>query len=330
MAAALNAGLLRRRGDGTVIGRNAARSLVGVVLAMAAAALAPACGGAGVPASPTVQAAGGVVKVVAAENFWGSIAAQVGGSHAKVASIIADPNADPHDYEPTAQDARAVADSQYVVYNGAGYDPWMDKLLAANPAPNRKALNIGEFLGKREGDNPHFWYGPDYVAAVAARIRDDLKALDPADAGAFDALEQQFQSTALERYHSLINDLKARYSGTPIGATESIFAYMAKALGLQVLTPPSYMNAVSEGQDVSAADQITVENQISQKLIKILVYNSQNTPPNVQALLAKAKVSGIPVATVTETLDPATALFQDWQSVQLQGVEDALKQALGR
>src|SRR5438445_5598097 len=100
----------------------------------------------------------GPVQVVAAENFWGNIAAQVGGSHVHVTSIIADPNADPHSYEPTATDARTVADAQYVIVNGAGYDPWTDKLLQANPASGRKELNVGNFNGKHEGDNPHMWY----------------------------------------------------------------------------------------------------------------------------------------------------------------------------
>lgn len=280
--------------------------------------------------SSSPGSAGGIVQVVAAENFWGSIAAQVGGSHVHVTSIINDPNADPHSYEPISQDARTVADAQYVIFNGAGYDAWMDKLLAANPATGRKELNVGDFFGKKEGDNPHMWYNPDYVKSIVGKIRDDLKAIDPADAAAFDQSAQQYLDTGLKQYNSLIADIKAKYAGTPVGATESIFAYMSPALGLNLITPPSYMNAVSEGTDISAADEATVEQQIAQKQIKILVYNSQNTPPNIQILLGKAKAQGIPTATVTETLVPATATFQDWQSSELQGIENALKQATGK
>ena len=247
-----------------------------------------------------------------------------------VTSIINDPNADPHSYEPVSQDARTIADAQYVIYNGVGYDPWMDKLLAANPSPNRKVLNVGDFFGKKEGDNPHMWYNPDYVTSIVGKVRDDLKAIDPADAAAFDQSAQQYLDTGLKQYHSLIADIKAKYSGTPVGATESIFAYMSPALGLNLITPASYMNAVSEGTDISAADEAAVEQQINQKQIKILVYNSQNTPPNIQILLDKCKAQGIPTPTVTETLVPATATFQDWQSAQLQGIEDALKQATGK
>ena len=179
-------------------------------------------------------ATSGVVQVVAAENFWGSIAAQVGGSYVKVVSIITDPNADPHSYEPTSQDARTVADAQYVIYNGVGYDAWMDKLLAANPSASRQELNVGDFFGKVDGDNPHMWYNPTYVETIVNKIRDDLIAIDPADTAAFDQSAQAYLNTGLSQYNALIADIKAKYSGTPVGATESIFAYMSPALGLNL------------------------------------------------------------------------------------------------
>jgi zinc/manganese transport system substrate-binding protein len=270
------------------------------------------------------------VEVVAAENFWGSIASQVGGSHVHVTSVIVDPNADPHAYEPTTMDARTVADAQYVIYNGAGYDPWMDKLLQSNPASGRKVLNVGDFFGKHEGDNPQVWYNPSYVTAVADKIRDDLKSIDPGDTSSFDRSAQTFLTTDLQQYHALIAAIKAKYSGTPVGATESIFSYMAPALGLKLITPYSYLKAVSEGEDISAAEEATVEQQIAQKQIKILVYNSQNTPDNIQALINKAKANHIPVTTITETLSPATDTFQQWQVSQLEGIQAALAQATGK
>lgn len=300
------------------------RILVGVFLLLLLPPLTlAACG----TTFQTTTGSSGSVQVVAAENFWGSIAAQVGGSHVHVTSIIVDPNADPHSYEPTAADARTVAGAQYVIVNGAGYDPWADKLLQANPVSGRKELNVGDFNGKHEGDNPHMWYNPDYVTAVANKIHDDLKALDPADATAIDQSTQAFLSTGLKQYHDLIAAIKATYSGVPVGATESIFSYLAPALGLNLITPYSYLKAVSEGQDISAADEATVEQQINQKQIKVLIYNSQNTPNNIQALINRARANHIPVATITETLTPATSFFQDWQSAQLQGIQSALAQA---
>jgi zinc/manganese transport system substrate-binding protein len=283
-------------------------------------------GGTAVSSSPKSM----VVTVVAAENFWGSIASQVGGSHVHVTSIITDPNADPHDYEPTSADARTVATAQYVILNGAGYDPWADKLLQANPESSRKELNVGDLNGKKDGDNPHMWYNPDYVTAVVHKIDADLKTIDPADAKSFDQSEQAFLTTGLQQYHNLIAAIKAKYAGTPVGATESIFSYQAPALGLDLLTPYSYLKAVSEGTDISAADEATVEQQIKTHAIKILVYNSQNTPNNIQKVLNLAKANNIPITTITETLTPATDSFQQWQSSQLQGIENALAKATGK
>lgn len=288
-----------------------------------------ACGGSAIGSNGT-STTSGTIQVVVAENFWGSIASQVGGSHVHVTSIIVDPNADPHAYEPTTANARTVSDAQYVIINGAGYDPWADKLLSANPASGRKELNIGDFNGKHSGDNPHMWYNPDYVTAVANKMRDDFKALDPADAVAFDRSAKTFEITDLQQYHATIASIKAKYSGVPVGATESIFFYLSPALGLNLITPYSYLKAVSEGEDISASDEATVEQQINQKQIKVLIYNSQNTPSNVQAVINLAKAKSIPVATITETLSPATDSFQAWQTRQLQGVEKALAQATGK
>jgi zinc/manganese transport system substrate-binding protein len=297
--------------------------LIGILLL-----LALGFAGCGLSSTP-VSGGGQIIQVVAAENFWGSIASQVGGGRVEVTSIIVNPSADPHSYEPTAQDARTVAQAQFVIVNGAGYDPWADQLLQANPVSGRKELNVADLLGKHVGDNPHMWYNPEYVTAVANAIRDDLKSLDPADAAVFDRADQTFLTHGLQQYHSLMQAIKTRYGGTPVGATESIFSYLAPALGLNLITPYSYLKAVSEGTDISAADQATVEQQITGKYIKILVYNSQNTPSNIQTLIKLAQANGIPVATITETLAPATATFQDWQSKQLEGIEAALAQATG-
>lgn len=291
--------------------------------------LLAACG-ANTTTASTSSGGNKTIEVVVAENFWGSIASQAGGSHVHVTSLIVDPNADPHSYDPTNANARTVADAQYVIFNGAGYDPWMNKLLQSNPASGRKELNIGDFNGKHTGDNPHMWYNPDYVTAVANKIRDDLKSLDTGDASAFNSSTQTFLNTGFKQYHDVIAAIKAKYGGTPVGATESIFSYLAPALGLNLVTPYSYLKAVSEGEDISASDEATVEQQISKKQIKVLVYNSQNTPNNIQALINKAKANNIPVATITETLTPATASYQEWQTAQLQGIQTALAQATGK
>jgi zinc/manganese transport system substrate-binding protein len=282
--------------------------------------------------SPSRQASAGAaatVNVVAAENFWGSLAEQLGGAHVKVTSIIDNPDADPHDYEPTAADARAVASARLVIMNGVGYDAWADKLVAANPAADRIVLNVGDLVGVKVGGNPHRWYSATDVRKVIDQISADYKRLDGADAAFFDRQHDTVVNTNLKDYFRLIDQIRTTYAGTPVGASESIFTPLAEATGLKLLTPESFLDAISEGGDPTAADKATVDDQIAHKRIKVYVYNSQNATPDVRAEVNAAKAAGIPVTTVTETLTPAGASFQDWQVAQLTALKRALAQATG-
>ncbi|MEW2549625.1 zinc ABC transporter substrate-binding protein [Streptomyces sp. NPDC047002] len=321
----------------------ASRIAIGGIAALAAVSLA-ACstsssdskgskGGDGTPAAGGASAStasGKTIQVVAAENFWGSIASQLGGDHVKVTSIIDNPNADPHDYEPTAADARTVAGAQFAIVNGVGYDSWAGKLLAANPGTSRTDLEVGKLVGIPANGNPHRWYSPDNVHQVIEQITADYKKLDPADSADFDKLKNTFEDTTLAPYNKEIADIKATYKGTPVGASESIFAPLAEGLGLDLATPESFLDAISEGTDPTAKDKSTIDRQIADKKIKVYVYNSQNATPDVQAQVKAAKAKGIPVATVTETLTPAGASFQDWQVRQLKGIAAALHKATGK
>jgi zinc/manganese transport system substrate-binding protein len=271
-----------------------------------------------------------ILRVVVAENFWGSIVRQEAGSKARVTSIITNPNADPHSYEPTTGDARLFAQAQYVVINGAGYDPWASKLLAANRVKGRRVLVVGDLIGKKEGDNPHMWYEPSYVTRVAARITSDLSAAEPRDAAYFRQEHSHFINVALKGYFQEIRFIKTHYHGVPVGATESIFVYLASALGLNLITPPGFMKALSEGTEPTAQDKATFDRQVSQRQIKVLAYNIQNATPDVTALVTKARARHIPVVAITETLQPATASFQAWQLRQLKALAAALHQATGR
>ena len=273
---------------------------------------------------------GGGVTVVAAENFWGSIAKQIAGEQANVQSIITNPAQDPHSYEPTAQDARTMAMSQLAIVNGIGYDPWAPKLLAANPDSARIVLNVGDLLRLHDGDNPHRWYNPADVEAVSNKIAADLEKLDPKHSAYFASQLHTFETDDLAQYHALIAQIKSRYAGVPVGASESIFALQAPALGLNLITPYSFMKAISEGTEVSAQDTITTEDQITRHEIKVWVYNSQNATPEIQRLSSLAQQNHIPIATVTETLSPQTDTFEQWQVSQLEGIERALHQATGR
>jgi zinc/manganese transport system substrate-binding protein len=280
----------------------------------------------------TAAAAGSGTKiaVVAAENFWGSIAVQLGGDRVSVTSIITSPDTDPHDYEPTAANARTVASARYVITNGIGYDTWTTKLLAANPVPGRQSLVVGNLVGLKEGDNPHRWYSPGDVHKVIAQITADYKRLDPADAAYFDTQKSTFENQSLGQYNQLISAIKSTYAGTPIGASESIVSPLADALGLKMLTPASFLKATNEGTGPTAGDKATIDQQIKGRHIKVYIYNRQNSTPDIAGQVKAAKAAGIPVATVTETLFPAGTGFQQWQTTQLQGIKQALSQATGK
>jgi zinc/manganese transport system substrate-binding protein len=270
------------------------------------------------------------LDVVAAENTWGSIAAQLAGDRAIVTSLIVNPDTDPHSYEPTAQDARTLAGAQMAIVNGLGYDAWSGKLLQASPLHGRIVLNVGTTLGLRDGDNPHQWYAPASVRHVIAAIVAAYDRLDPHDASYFAQRERALLDSGLARYDALRREIRARFTGVPVGYSESIFQPLGEDLGLRLLTPPSFAKAVAEGGEVTAADKRAVDAQASTRQIAVWVFNSQNVTPDVQRVTALARARGIAVATVTETLSPAGDSFQRWQVAQLQALARALHQATGR
>ena len=279
-------------------------------------------------ASPVASA--GKLPVVAAENFWGSIASQLGGSKVAVDSIIVNPNTDPHSYEATASDGAAIARSRMAIVNGIGYDGWASKLIAANPASGRVVLDVGKLLGLSEGENPHQWYSPWSVQRVIAQIVLDYERLDPKDTAYFERRGAAFQARELAEYNRLRSAIRARYGGVPVGYSESIFQPLGEDLGLRLLTPYSFAKAVAEGVDVGAADKQTVDRQAEERSIKVWVYNSQNVSPDVQRVNQLARAAHIPITTITETLSPPSDTFEQWQAAQLASLSAALHRATGR
>jgi len=309
------------------------RRVAPATLAFSAAVLAAlALMLAGCDRSGTASSPGGgeAFQIVAAENFWGSIAKQLAGTKASVTSIIVNPGTDPHSYEPNAQDARTIAGAQFAIVNGIGYDNWAPKLLEASPLSGRVVLNVGDLLGLHEGDNPHQWYSPSSVTRVVARIVADYDALEPSAAVYFAQRKQAFLAHDLARYDALRKEIRAKYAGTPVGYSESIFRPLGEDLGLKLLTPYSFAKAIAEGADVSAQDKQLTDTQARKRLIKIWVFNSQNVTPDVQRINDIAREEKIPVATVTETLSPPTDSFEQWQVAELEGITRALHEATGR
>jgi zinc/manganese transport system substrate-binding protein len=290
----------------------------------------PTAAGSSVSAASSRGSAGagrGKLEVVAAENFWGSIAAQLAGDRARVTSIIVNPSTDPHSYEPTAQDARTIANAKMVIVNGIGYDNWAPKLLGASPLDGRVVLNVGDLLGLKDGDNPHRWYSPSNVHAVVDQIVADLDKLDPPDAAYFAQQKQAFETRGLARYDQLRRQIRARFAGVPVGYSESIVQPLGEDLGLNLLTPESFARAIAEGADVTAKDKQAVDAQARDHQIKVWIFNSQNVTPDVQRVNQIAAEQKIPIATVTETLAPASATFEQWQVSQLEGIMRALRQS---
>ncbi len=263
--------------------------------------------------------------VVAAENFWGSIAAQLAGNRATVQSVIVNPAVDPHSYEPTPSDARTMAIAKVAIVNGLGYDNWASQLLDANPDGGRVVVNAGDVLGLKQGDNPHQWYSPSSVRRVIDAIVAAYDQADPAGRSYFAARKRAFERQGLARYDALRAQIRRRFAGVPVGYSESIFEPLGASLGVKLATPAGFAKAVAEGNEVSASDRQTVERQLRRHQVKVWVYNSQNVTPDVEQLTSLARAEHIPVVTITETLSPENATFQQWQADQLAALLRALQ-----
>lgn len=292
--------------------------LAGVVVLLA---------GYGIIISPQagIKNSNGTLEIVAAENFWGSLISQIGGTHVHVTSLVNDPNADPHEFSSSATTARAVATANYVVVNGAGYDSWADKLINGSHNDSRKVLTVADLLNKKNGDNPHFWYNPAYVDQVTAKMTQDLSALDPANADYYKEQYRKLQAD-LAVYQDQIEKVKQEYVGTKVAATEDIFDYLARAAGLTLVSPSAFTQAVAEGNDPPTDSIVQFQQQLKSGAVKVLVFNQQTETPLTDAMKKLANDNHIPIVGITETTQPASAQFQDWMNVEIIALQDALKQ----
>ena len=270
------------------------------------------------------------IQIVAAENFWGSLVSQIGGTHVKVLSIISDPNADPHEYGSNTENARAFAMADYIIVNGAGYDSWANKLIGAGVKSDCKILNVAELLGKKEGDNPHFWYDPDYVNMTVKQMKEDLGSIDPANAAYYEQNYANLQ-LSLSKYQNRTTEIKQQFGGTKVAATESIFEYLANATGLDLVSPPAFTQAVAEGNDPPAKSIVQFETQLKSRNVSVLVYNQQTVTPITNNMKKLATEEGIPLIGITETIQPPDVSFQDWMNSELISLQNALNaKALGK
>jgi zinc/manganese transport system substrate-binding protein len=276
------------------------------------------------PAAPADGRA--VLSVVAAENFWGSLAEQLGGRQVQVTSIVTDPNADPHEYETNPADARLFAAADYVIVNGAGYDTWAGKLLSAQPRAGRKVLTVSSFLGRPNGSNPHLWYDPAYVFRVIDKITADYELLEPSERSYFAARHAAVEA-ALATYRAQLASLTQRFAGTKVASTESVFVYLAAYVHLRLVTPPAFMEAVAEGIDPPASALATFDRQIDAKDFAVLVYNTQTVTPLTTTIESATEARHIPVVGISETMDPPNTTFERWMVGELDRLGSALQES---
>jgi zinc/manganese transport system substrate-binding protein len=261
------------------------------------------------------------LSVVAAENFYGDVAQQIGGPHVKVASILSNPDQDPHLFEASPSVARALAEARLVVYNGIDYDPWMTKLLGAARNSRRKAIVVAALVGRKPGDNPHIWYDPKTMPALAAALADALSAADPDHQVEFRQRLARFRQS-LKPVAAKIAALRRRLAGAPVTATEPVFGYMFAALGMRVRNE-RFQLAVMNNTEPSASDIAAFETDLKSHRVRLLVYNSQASDPVARRMVAIANAGHIPVVGASET-EPPGKTYQAWMASELDAVDRAL------
>ena len=253
---------------------------------------------------------------------------QLGGDRVDVTSILSDPNVDPHEYASNVQTAQSISKANLVIENGLGYDDWMDKLLSASPDATRIVLVGGDIADHKLPDNPHVWYGVNNMPAITQAMVDALKKLDPADSARFDANLATFQAS-LAPLQQKIDTINAAYKGTPVALTETVYLYQTTPEGLNVLTPFEFMKAIAEGNDPPADTVAAINNEVSQKQAKILIYNVQTVTPITTNIENQAKQENIPIVPVSETMPPGKT-YQSWMMDQLNTLATALHQGTGK
>lgn len=282
-----------------------------VLLAVLFGVLLAGCGAAATPARP------GTLDVVAAEDQYGSMVQAIGGKYVTVTSLLTNPNTDPHEFEASASAARSVAQAQFVIKNGLGYDSWMDKLLGSSPRSGRLVLTVGSFLGRKTGDNPHIWYDPAGWNREATQIAADLSKLAPGHRPYFQQRKFVWERS-LQPVYQQIARVRKLTGGHNVIATEPVYGYMLSALGATSLDH-RFQIAVMNGTDPSPSSVAQFENDLRDHTAHMLFFNSQVVDPTTNNMRSIAQQSGVPVVGVTET-QPPNLSFPRWQISQLKAI----------
>jgi zinc/manganese transport system substrate-binding protein len=261
------------------------------------------------------------ISIVAAENFYADVAAQVAGPSASVESILSSPAQDPHLFEVTPSAARAIARAGIVIYNGIDYDPWMAKLLAAVPPGGQQRIGLATLLGRKAGDNPHLWYNPATMPLLAQALARALIGLDPEQSSGYQERLRRFDESMLP-IRNKIAALRPQLSGTAVAATEPVLNELLEALGL-IVKERGFQTAVMNNTEPSPSQLAQFETDLARRQVQLLVYNQQSGGPLAEHMRALAQANHIPVLGVTET-EPDHVHYQQW----LLGILTAIEQAL--
>lgn len=275
-----------------------------------------------VAASLTIaHTADGKIDVVAAENFYGSVAQEIGGDRVSVTSILNNPDQDPHLFEVSPAIIRQIAAARVVIYNGADYDPWIEKLLKVTAKPGRVAIVAADLMNRKAGDNPHLWYDPATMRAVASALAATLAAADPAHKDDYAARLRTFLAS-LAPLNDKIAAIRGKYAGTPVTASEPVFGPMADALALKMANE-RFQLAIMNDTEPSARDVAAFERDLKTHKVRVLFYNKQASNKVVAHLVDLARAANVPVVGVTE-IAPSGVSYRDWMLMQLDETQRAL------
>ncbi len=290
-------------------------------IGLAAAVLAAGCSaGPGPTAAADSSAA---IVAVGAENQYANVISQIGGKYVQVTAIERNPNTDPHTFEASASVAQLVSSASLVVQNGLGYDSYMNKVEAAAPNPHRRVIDVQRLLRLPDSTpNPHLWYKPSTMPAVARAVARDLASIQPPHASYFRARAAAF-GTSLRPWYQALARFKAAYPGTPVAVTEPVGDYMLQAAGTRNLTPFGFQADVMNGVDLSPQYVALEQNLLAQHKVKAFLYNQQVTDALTASLLATAHRYGIPVVGVYETM-PAGFSYQSWMLAEVHALQRAV------
>ncbi|HTZ87185.1 MAG TPA: zinc ABC transporter substrate-binding protein [Solirubrobacteraceae bacterium] len=265
------------------------------------------------------------IDAVGAENEYANVIEQIGGKYVKVTAIESNPNTDPHTFEASPSVAQTVSAASLLIENGVGYDTWMEKIESASPSSSRKVINVQKLLGLPDSTrNPHLWYKPETMPAVAKALVSDLSALAPAHAAYFQENAKKFEES-LTPWHEAIEKFKAAYPNTPVATTEPVGDYMLEAAGTKNMTPFTLQASIMNGTDPAPQD-VTLQNSLfAQHKVKVFVYNQQVTDTLTESFLKLAAKYGVPVVGVYETMPTPGYDYQQWMLAEVKALEKAVK-----